>query len=530
MVPTVTFHGGNVLPNVEAQALYLGSDWTTNSTMHNQAQQFDKFLSTIVNSNYMDMLSQANYNVYRGSATAGAFDPAMLPSTLDDSTIRNMLANDVNNGTLQPMDGCRLYFVFVEDNVLVTKTGLGNSKTGFEGYHTAFLDGCPIRYAVIPFHGGVNAISPGMSIFDSMTEAASHELAEAVTDPDAGLSTPGWYDDTFQVPGAMTPGAEIGDVVAHQDVYLNGFRVQRICDQNDFAMTPMGATANPQDGVTGGLPTFALLQSGDLMEFNTRRGSASLVASNVARISDQGIDNNAFAMIDVIFTSGLAAEYHDDNSWQLLASGGATTPGPHVVDAKAGEGVSYVLFSDGSVKELTDFTGKFTTIAKGGIAAIDAGTDRFNVNMVDVVTTGGQGIEISDTSGMHVINTQVAQLSAGRGGFSAELGWDGYVFQYNDSLEHETEIYETPQVALSGISQVAEGTDPSGQPMMVAVTKFGSSYEVRNGHVSLFVSGVGSVCKPRDGVVDVVFTNGDVQEYLLGALQSVVTHKAKMVA
>ena len=35
-VPTVTFHGGQLLAHVEAQAVYLGSDWSTNSSLTSQ--------------------------------------------------------------------------------------------------------------------------------------------------------------------------------------------------------------------------------------------------------------------------------------------------------------------------------------------------------------------------------------------------------------------------------------------------------------------------------------------------------------
>ena len=47
-----------------------------------------------------------------------------------------------------------------------------------------------IRYAVITYPGGTvgNAGNPRLSTFDSMTETTSHELAEAVTDPDVTTS------------------------------------------------------------------------------------------------------------------------------------------------------------------------------------------------------------------------------------------------------------------------------------------------------------------------------------------------------
>src|SRR5690242_773819 len=68
---TVTYHGGALLTNVEVQAVYLGSDWQTNTSLHSQAGQLDQFLAMIVNSSYMDMLNSAGYGVGHGTSTAG---------------------------------------------------------------------------------------------------------------------------------------------------------------------------------------------------------------------------------------------------------------------------------------------------------------------------------------------------------------------------------------------------------------------------------------------------------------------------
>ncbi len=76
----VTYHGGGVLPHVEVQALYLGSDWSTNSALHNQTGQTEGFLNNIVNSSYMDMLTNAGYGVGRGTSTSLYRRPATCPA------------------------------------------------------------------------------------------------------------------------------------------------------------------------------------------------------------------------------------------------------------------------------------------------------------------------------------------------------------------------------------------------------------------------------------------------------------------
>src|SRR5271166_2847348 len=57
LTPALTNQGGPILPNVQVQAVYLGSDWVNNSTLNAQTTQFDAFLQTTVNSSYMDMLN-----------------------------------------------------------------------------------------------------------------------------------------------------------------------------------------------------------------------------------------------------------------------------------------------------------------------------------------------------------------------------------------------------------------------------------------------------------------------------------------
>ncbi len=66
-----------------------------------------------------------------------------------------------------------------------------------------------------------------------MTVATSHELAEAVTDPNNGYSALGWYDPR---------NGEIGDLAVGNNVILNNYYVQDIADKFGNPMTPVGAT------------------------------------------------------------------------------------------------------------------------------------------------------------------------------------------------------------------------------------------------------------------------------------------------
>jgi hypothetical protein len=138
LVPTITNHGGALLPHVEVQAMYFGQDWMY--SLNVQKNQLDNFLGNIVNSSYMDMLQNAGYGVGRGSASPSTIDGASFyPNQwINDSTIQNALVSEINAGALGLPDANRLYVVFVQDNVAVS-TSFGTSMPGgFAGYHGAF--------------------------------------------------------------------------------------------------------------------------------------------------------------------------------------------------------------------------------------------------------------------------------------------------------------------------------------------------------------------------------------------------------
>ena len=85
-VMSVTYHGGAVLPNVAVQGIYYGSDWGNNPTSFNQTGALEGFLGNIVNSPYMDMLTNAGYGVGRGHADGGRIvyaNPDKTPLRLD---------------------------------------------------------------------------------------------------------------------------------------------------------------------------------------------------------------------------------------------------------------------------------------------------------------------------------------------------------------------------------------------------------------------------------------------------------------
>ena len=488
ITPTITYHGGALLTQVEVQGLYLGSDWVSSSTYLQQTHYLDGFLHSLVNSTYMDMLSAAGYGVGRGSSSTGATDPIRIDKSgvFTDADVQADLQLAIAAGIVKPPDANRLYVVYIEDNVPVGMNDGSVSRTDFLGYHSAFAGhdatGHPadLRYAVIPYPGGTvgNLGVPGLSALQSITEVSSHEVAEAVTDPDINYSALGWYDDHL--------GDEAADVVNQDFVTLGGYVVQRVGDKRDQGMTPTGAA--PMHAAA-----FDLLTSGKLYEHTS--SGWTFLQNGVASISSQTIDDNGVAMIDVVLSNGDAYEYHDGAGWLFLAH--------HVKQACAGEAVSYVLGTNGQLSEYNDDTGKWSGTLAGSVVSIDAGTDRYGANMVDGITTGGVFFESSDSTGLHSWCSAAAAVSAGQDGVSLVLLKNGETYAFSEIAGAFTHI-------ASHMAQLAVGTDPTGAAMydLVSTTHVATEYRVGTGWRTVS-TGVAAVGKGRAGLVDVVFTNGN---------------------
>jgi hypothetical protein len=492
---TVTYHGGALLRNVEVESMYYGRDWGS-SPYYDQMRYLNGFLGNVVNSSYMDMLNKAGYGVGRGSATPGRILSATIDKTqyLSDKQIQGALLNYIDSGAgvfPQAPDANRLYVVFVEPNVVVGSSS-SNSVNNFLGYHGSFHGWTwsqftgwtynTIRYAVIAYPRGTvgNAGLWWLSDLNSMTVTASHELAEAVTDPDPAS---GWNDDA-------KPYGEVGDLANAQTVFLNGYAVQRIADQNDQPMTPAGAASiNPVN--------FVLRKDGGLY-MSSGSGLTSLVGG-IASISDQGIDNYGHAMIDVVTTGGDAWEYHEGGGWTPLLAGG-------VKSAKAGQGVSYVLSNNGTVYEYKDWVGHLSPVLSN-VTAIDAGTDRYGVNMVAGVYGGWLGFEYSDSWGWHPVFSGARAVSAGQQGNLVILSTGGSAWHYSEATGSSV-------LLRTNVAAVAAGTDQYGNPLIELLGTDLNLFEYGVGdRLTRIFGGVVAAGKPHRGTVDVVFYWGDAYSY-----------------
>ncbi|HEX5444031.1 MAG TPA: DUF4214 domain-containing protein [Pirellulales bacterium] len=252
----VTYQGGRLIDHAAVEAVFLGRGWTSDPALAQNAAQLDQFFSTITNSTFMDML--AEYGTAQGGPIGrGSFTGQVTLSqdnwragTISDGMIHSLLDSEIISRAIARPSPNQLLFVFTPPNVAVTKDGSSSNgrPVGFAGYHDSFVDsqGDTVVYAVIPNPVGNDRI-PGRTAFEQQTEAASHELAEAITNPTRN----GWWDDT----GDSTSGLEIADFAnpATDVVYLGPYAVERVWSNRLHGLeSPAGSTSAPNGSPASG--------------------------------------------------------------------------------------------------------------------------------------------------------------------------------------------------------------------------------------------------------------------------------------
>jgi hypothetical protein len=271
IVPAVTYHGGPLIANVHIEAVYEGTQWG-GQDLTTMRGQLDGYLQYVTNSPYMDLLkeySAPGYDIGHGSFvgervidTTLSLGPIQINTlaagtTVDDCAIQKMLQTNITNGTLAAPNANNFYFVFTPPNVKVTR-GSGDSVKTFFAYHDSFVDsaGKNVYYAVIAHQQGNGTPITGLSAFQQATETSSHELAEAITDPNL---TSGWRDYSV---GNTTSGMEIGDICNLKFSTLNGFTVQKEWSNLMFDQVGNGCVLLQ----SANFSAYAMTQNGNFFE------------------------------------------------------------------------------------------------------------------------------------------------------------------------------------------------------------------------------------------------------------------------
>src|SRR5262249_44700966 len=142
---------------------------------------------------------------------------------------------------------------------------------------------------------GFNAHDNRVSTFDSMTEATSHELAEAVTDP--LTYGQGRYDNRYGLRG------EIGGLAAGQIVRLNRYGGQKEAGKHGHPLSPAGApTACGYAALGASGSVAAALQAPTFQAFaGLLQGKAGAPLPEPKTASDAVVHQAAPDPLDVLF-------------------------------------------------------------------------------------------------------------------------------------------------------------------------------------------------------------------------------------
>jgi hypothetical protein len=188
---------------VHTYVIWYGNWAGTGSNTAATRSLIEHFLGTIggsaierVNTTYGDTTGNVSGNVsFSGSTIVSS------STNLSDAGVRTQVSNAISSGRL-PSDSNGVYFVLTSSNINETS----GFCTSYCGWHThATINGVDIKYS---FVGNVDRCPSGCEIqrtgpnspaanvggADGMANVISHELEEAISDPDLNA----WFDASGQ--------------------------------------------------------------------------------------------------------------------------------------------------------------------------------------------------------------------------------------------------------------------------------------------------------------------------------------------
>ena len=304
----LVYYGGRVISRIHVIQVLYGSRVAVPTYLpevqnKTPSPSIASFYSGITDSTYIDSMSEysttgkpqgtsgTNQTIARGVfdtqvaiTPSAANDPFRATNhTIDDSQIQAELDAQITKGSLTPpqTDGqtniVTLYALYFPHGVSITLDGHTSGVTGgFCAYHGT-TSSPEAYYSVLP-----DFTTDGMSTgcgnnpteVQNVTAVSSHELAEAITDPEVGLASAlskplAWYD-----PNPNPAHGENGDICNGIDATTTGgdgatYTVQKIWSnrQNACVVRPAPAPPAPFAPQGVGAPSVAIAPDGTQLIF-----------------------------------------------------------------------------------------------------------------------------------------------------------------------------------------------------------------------------------------------------------------------
>jgi hypothetical protein len=182
----LTYHGGPIIQNPNIHPVF----WSQSVNYQSQLNSFYSAISTGPFMSFLSQYSTANYAIGNGQGASGVVCTTCSTSaTISDSLIRATLTSLFDSGKLPvPPTQVNSYYYpihFPSGRFITSASGEG-SCAAFCAYHYNFVyNNKNIHYGVHPDLGdsGCNGGCGSGTVLENTFATASHEFAEAVTDP-----------------------------------------------------------------------------------------------------------------------------------------------------------------------------------------------------------------------------------------------------------------------------------------------------------------------------------------------------------
>lgn len=221
---TVNYNGGELIRKAPTQLVFWGKGWTL-PTSSPSASKVIQAVQDILSGPYMTALKQYGIGrAYFRDALIVNDDPPNPFSTID---VMNLIWDLIDNGSFPEPDdggGQNLYVVITDSSANYANI---NVAVGFHGVATDYDFPLDNDKAWVAWVGSKGSFPNAL---DNITKTFSHELVEAVTDPEK---------DGYQTNGTFNGGNEIGDACNNGSGRLNGIAVQTYWSvQNNACLFP----------------------------------------------------------------------------------------------------------------------------------------------------------------------------------------------------------------------------------------------------------------------------------------------------
>ena len=256
---------------------------------HKYKAMLEGFYKAILQSPYFDWLSEyniTNYKISRGSFVTSFEDTNANPTTVKAINPETYLKGLIAANKVPAPDDDTIYMIYFPSGI-DPNDGSGPSciaNGDYCAYHSLYqaTGGQNVRYGVMPdMDAGTCSMGCGPQGFDSFTDVSSHELIEAVTDPDGT----GWYDDGAPENDSNNCG-EIGDICAvggtAEGAMVAGFFVQNEWSNKNKKCIAADPNAVVNDFTLAVSPTEISVPAGGSADVTVTLTKTTGVAENIA--------------------------------------------------------------------------------------------------------------------------------------------------------------------------------------------------------------------------------------------------------